>query len=288
MTRLSANGLEFEVLDQGPRDGIPVLMIMGFACQLLHWQPSLVDGLTGRGCRVIRFDNRDSGLSSGLEHLGVPTPGVDPAPYTIDDMADDAVGILDALGVESAHIVGASMGGMIAQSVAGRYPGRTRSLVSIMSTPGDPDLPPPTDEAAAGLSRPPPDPNDREACVEAHIRFWQIIGSPAYAAGEAELRALAESAIDRAVRPTGSARQLAAIIGSPPRGDLLRTVSLPALVIHGEADPLVPIAAGERTASYIPGARFERVPGLGHDFTRANAPLYDQAIGTFVLGIEGA
>ncbi|MGF1453872.1 MAG: alpha/beta fold hydrolase [Alphaproteobacteria bacterium] len=287
MTRVTANGLGFEVLDMGPRDGIPVLMIMGYACQLLHWQPSLVDGLIERGCRVIRFDNRDSGLSEGFDHQGVPTPGVDRPAYTIDDMADDAVGILSALEIGQAHVVGASMGGMIAQSVAGRHSDRVRSLVSIMSTPGDPDLPPASDEAMTALSQPPPDPNDREACVEAHIRFWRIIGSPAYAAGEAELRALAESAIDRAVRPMGSARQLGAILGSPPRGDLLRGVSRPALVIHGEADPLVPIDCGARTASHIKGAKFERVAGLGHDFTRANAHLYERAIGGFVLGVEG-
>ncbi len=286
MARVAANGLEFEVLDQGPRDGAPVIMIMGFACQLCHWPAGLVDGLIDRGLRIIRFDNRDAGLSTKLDHLGVTMPGQGDPPYLLDDMADDTIGILDALGVDSAHVVGASMGGMIAQAVAGRYSARTRSLVSIMSTPGDPDLPPPTDAASSGLMRPPPDPNDREACIQAHIDFWRVIGSPSYAAGEAELRALAEAVIDRAINPAGSARQLSAIVSSPPRGDLLRTVRVPALVIHGEDDPLVRIEAGVRTASYITGAKLERVPGLGHDFTRANAPIYERAIGTFVTSVE--
>ncbi len=292
MARVSANGLEIEILDQGPPDGAPILLIMGFACQLLHWQAPLVDGLIGRGFRVIRMDNRDAGLSSKLDHLGVPSPAsmddLAAPPYRIDDMAADAVGVLDALGISSAHIVGASMGGMIAQAFAGHYPQRVRSLISIMSSTGDPDLPQGREDVVAALMQPPPDPNDREACVEAHIRFWELIGSPAYGAGQAELRALAEAAIDRSLCPQGSARQIVAILASPPRGPLLQTVTAPTMVIHGDDDPLVPVEAGLRTASYVSHARMERIPGLGHDMTRANAPIYERLIGDFAANVEAA
>ncbi len=298
MPQVSANGLTFEVLETGPQDGPAVLLIMGLGCQVLHWRPEFVDGLAGQGFRVVRFDNRDAGLSSKFDAAGVPnimgiledTLSGKPAqaPYSLDDMARDAVGVLDALAIDKAHIVGASMGGMIAQIIAGRHATRAKSLVSIMSSSGDPDLPQAEPEVMGALLSPAPDPADREACVANAMAFWTAIRSPAYPAGDAELRAQCEAAIDRCYCPQGTARQIAAILAHGSRAEVLKTIQVPSLVLHGNADRLVPVACGVRTASLIPGAALTRIDGLGHDFTHANAPVYLREVGTFLTKVENS
>jgi pimeloyl-ACP methyl ester carboxylesterase len=296
MPQVNANGLAFEYESFG-REGDPaILLIMGFSGQLTMWPEALCTGLAAKGLRVIRFDNRDVGKSTHLLEKGTPdigelmaavATGQQPkAPYLLSDMADDAVGLLRALGISRAHIVGASMGGMIAQLVAVNHPDVTLSLTSIMSTTGKRDLPQARPEAMAALMTPPAS-TAREDRITRSINTFRIIGSPGYPATDAELRAFAEREVDRVpYEPTGIARQMAAIFASPPRNDVLKNVRAPALVIHGADDPLVPVEGGKDTAASIPGARLEIVPGMAHDFTDALLPIYLRLIGDFVSKVE--
>ena len=296
MPQINANGLNFEYESFG-RDSDPaILLIMGFSGQLTMWPLALCEGLAAKGFRVIRFDNRDVGKSAHLLDKGTPNVGElmaalmsgQPAnvPYHLSDMADDAVGVLSALGIKQAHIVGASMGGMIAQLVAANHPGATRSLTSIMSTTGRRDLPQAKPEAMAALMTPPTSTN-REDRIQRSINTFRVIGSPGYPATDAEIRAFAEREVDRVpFEPTGIARQMAAIIAAPPRNDLLKSVRAPTLVIHGADDPLVPVDGGKDTAASIPGAHLEIVPGMAHDFTDALLPVYLRLIGDFVSKVE--
>jgi pimeloyl-ACP methyl ester carboxylesterase len=296
MPQVNANGLAFEYESFG-REGDPaILLIMGFSGQLTMWPEALCTGLAAKGLRVIRFDNRDVGKSTHLLDKGTPdigelmaavATGQQPkAPYLLSDMADDAVGLLRALGISRAHIVGASMGGMIAQLVAVNHPDVTLSLTSIMSTTGKRDLPQARPEAMAALMTPPAS-TAREDRITRSINTFRIIGSPGYPATDAELRAFAEREVDRVpYEPTGIARQMAAIFASPPRNDVLKNVRAPALVIHGADDPLVPVEGGKDTAASIPGARLEIVPGMAHDFTDALLPIYLRLIGDFVSKVE--
>jgi len=298
MPQVKANGINIEYESFG-RDSDPaLLLIMGFSAQMTMWPSALCEGLAAKGFRVIRFDNRDIGLSSHLPHLGAPNIGeammkamsgqpVD-APYLLDDMAKDAVSLLDALGISRAHIVGASMGGMIAQIVAAKYPQHTISLTSIMSTTGRRDLPQAKPEAMAALTTPPAS-DSRADRIAQGIKTWRVIGSPGFAATDGELQAAVEAAVDRSpYDPAGIGRQLLAIVASPPRNDILKTVKAPAQVIHGEADPLVPMEGGKDTAASIPGAKLHLVPGMAHDFTNALVPVYLKLIGDFVQGVEKA
>ena len=208
------------------------------------------------------------------------------AAYTLNDMADDAAALLAGLGIDRAHIVGASMGGMIAQLVAANHASKTKSLVSIMSTTGRRDLPPAKPEAMAALMTPPAS-DSREDRIAASMRTWRAIGSPGFAATDAELRADAEMNVDRVpYEPTGIARQMAAIIASPPRNDILKNVRAPSLVIHGVDDPLVPVHGGRDTHASIPGCEIIEVPGMGHDFTAKLAPVLEKHIGDFVARVE--
>jgi pimeloyl-ACP methyl ester carboxylesterase len=296
MPQVRANGIEIEYESFG-RDRDPtVLLIMGFSGQLTLWPVALCEGLVARGFHVVRFDNRDVGKSTHLTEKGAPDIGAlmaqaaagapVTAPYTLSDMAADAAGLLDAIGVERAHIVGASMGGMIAQLVAADHAPRTKSLVSIMSTTGRRDLPPGKPEAMAALMTPPAS-TSRDDRIAAALRTWRTIGSPGYPASDAELRAAAERDIDRVpYDPIGVARQMAAIMASPPRNEKLAGVRVPALVIHGADDPLVPVEGGKDTAASIPGADLVIVPGMGHDFTEALVPVYLKHIGDFVTRVE--
>jgi pimeloyl-ACP methyl ester carboxylesterase len=296
MPQVNVNGLDIEYESFG-REGDPaILLIMGLASQLTLWPEALCSGLTARQFRVIRFDNRDIGKSTHLSDKGAPDLAalmarllsgqpVEP-PYTLNAMAADAMGLLDAIGVDRAHIVGASMGGMIAQLVAVHYPARTKSLVSIMSTTGRRDLPPAKPEAMAAIMTPPAS-LGREDRIEGAVRIWRAIGSPGYPASDAELRALAEREVDRGpYEPAGTARQMAAVIAAPPRNEILKNVRAPTLVIHGADDPLVPVAGGEDTAASIPGAELIINPGMGHDFTQALTPIYLKQIGDFVARVE--
>jgi len=297
MPQVRANGIDIEYESFG-REGDPVvLLIMGVAAQLTIWPASLCEGLAARGFRVIRFDNRDIGKSTHLSDRPAPAAAdlmakrmagerVD-VPYTLGDMADDAVGLLDALGVAGAHIVGASMGGMIAQLVAANHPGRTRSLVSIMSSTGRPGLPEATPAAMAALMTPPAS-EGREDRIAGAINFWRATGSgPAYAPSDEEMRAYAELQVDRTpYDPAGIARQLAAVIAAPPRNDRLKAVRAPTLVIHGADDPLVPPEHGKDTADSIQGAEYVTIPGAGHDFSEALTPVYVKLLGDFLAKVE--
>jgi pimeloyl-ACP methyl ester carboxylesterase len=259
----------------GRASDAPLLLIMGLGAQMLLWDEEFCEALASRGHYVVRFDNRDVGLSTKFDDKGVPNivammqPGADrsSAPYTLDDMADDAAGLLDALRIETAHIVGASMGGMIAQTVAYRHAPKTRSLVSIMSSTGNPALPQAKPEAMAVLMT--PRPPDRASNVEAAALASRVIGSPGFPPDEARVRARAGLMYDRSFTPLGTVRQMAAIFAHGNRAPRLAAVTAPTLVIHGVADPLVPIEGGRDTAKSIPGAQLLEIEGMGHDLPPA-------------------
>lgn len=263
--------LEYDVF--GSARDEPLLLIMGLGAQMLLWDEAFCEQLASRGHFVIRYDNRDVGLSTWLDELGLPNmmdlfaagqrgEEVKP-PYTLDDMADDGMVVLDALGLDRAHICGASMGGMIAQAVAIRHPDRVKSLVSIMSTTGSTDVPPPTAEAMAILMATPPP--EREAVIEQSVKAERVIGSPAYPADPEVVRERAARLFDRSFHPAGAARQMAAIAAHGDRGPALRTLDVPSLIIHGKADPLVPVAGGIDTHEALSGSELMLIEGMGHN-----------------------
>ena len=288
MSRLSeerlapANRIEIAYQEIGDPDGEPLLLIMGLATQMLAWDEPFCAMLAERGFRVIRFDNRDIGHSTKIEAAGLPKR-TDmllgrrrTAPYLLRDMADDTTGLMDHLGVDAAHLVGASMGGMIAQTVAIRRPERVRSLVSIMSSTGSRWLGVPTWKAFGALFAHPA--VGREAAVEHTVRVFRTIGSPGYSLDEARLRELAGASYDRSHSRAGIARQLHAVTASGDRTRALRSVRVPATVIHGASDPLVRPAAGRATARAIPGARLRTIVGMGHDLPRELWPTHVEEI----------
>ena len=274
----TANGISITYEDKGPRDAPAILLVMGLGGQLTLWPDEFVDALNAHGFRTIRYDNRDVGLSTRFEAAGVPNLKwmfvksmlrlpVRPA-YTLADMAADGIALLDHLGIAKAHIVGASMGGMISQHIAARYPERVLSLTSIMSTTGNPKLPRANKEAMAVLANRPMS-GDPEDMIAYSVRAARVIGSPAYPAEEERLQRRVRGDFERGWYPQGVARQMAAIVADGDRRTMLKTISAPTLVIHGEADPLVPLAGGKDTAANIPGARLMTIPGMGHDLPLA-------------------
>ena len=281
MPRVKANRLEFEYDTFGEAGDPPLLLIMGLGAQMISWDEEFCGLLAGRGFRVVRFDNRDTGLSTSLDHLGTPSPfavveGSRPPPYTLEDMADDSAAFLEALGIEAAHLVGASMGGFIAQLVAIRHRQRVLSLTSIMSAPGGlMDNVPATPEATEALLTPPPP--EREAMIAHGVWVSSRICGPEHFDPEESRRRRAR-AIDRAVNTAGTARQFAAIAAARSRVEALRQLDVPALVVHGEADPLVPVENGRRTADAIPGARLLLLPTMGHDLPEPYWPRIVDAI----------
>lgn len=274
MPQIEANGIALEYEDYGEENAPPILLVMGLGAQLTLWPMELVEALVERGFRVIRYDNRDIGLSQKFDgakapgfvrHVLMKRFGFNPkTPYTLGDMAEDGVGLLDALGIERAHIVGASMGGMIAQHIAFSHPDKVLSLTSIMSTTGNPKLPPAQKEAITVLTKRPAS-MEEKVLVEHGMKIGRTIGSPGYPADEERLRANTTANVRRSVYPAGMPRQLAAIIADGCRRARLAGVTAPTLVIHGEADPLVPLAGGQDTAAHIPGAHLKTIPGMGHD-----------------------
>lgn len=276
------NGVELAYEILGDPAAPPLLLIMGLGAQLIDWPQEFCDLLAGQGLRVVRFDNRDAGLSTQLDDLGVPDfAGLmagdrSSVPYLLADLAADTAGLLDALGIPRAHVVGASMGGMVAQQLAVDRPDRVASLCSIMSTTGDRTVGRSTPEAAALLGRPPV--SSREEVLAAAVAGSRVIGSPGFPAAEEELLRRAAAKYDRAYRPLGTLRQYAAVIASPDRTPGLRQVKVPTLVVHGEDDPLVDVSGGRATAAAIPDARLLTVPGMGHDLPRELWPRITEAI----------
>jgi pimeloyl-ACP methyl ester carboxylesterase len=266
--RAQANGIELAYETIGNRGDPPLLLLMGLGMQLIHWDRELCEAIAARGFHLIRFDNRDSGLSTKID---APVPDLRraiaglriEAPYLLSDMADDAFGLLDHLGVDAAHVVGASMGGMIAQTMAIRRPERVRSLVSIMSNTGERRLARPKLRVWGVLTRHAP--TGKDAYVEYFVRVFRAIGSRDFPPDDARIREAAAASYERDHSPAGTGRQLAAIIASGDRTEELRRLRVPTTVIHGEDDPLVPFRGGTATARAIPGARLIAIPGMGHD-----------------------
>jgi pimeloyl-ACP methyl ester carboxylesterase len=273
--QIQANGIAIEVDDQGPVNAEPLLLVMGLGMQLTAWPPELVQMLVSRGFRVIRLDNRDAGLSQGFDHLGMPSLALAGmrysvhlpvrAPYGVADMAADTLGVIDALGLQRVHLCGASMGGMIAQHLAAAHPQRVKSLALMMTTTGSRRLPQPGWRVRSALmSR--PDGSDPAAVARHLQRLLAVIGSPAYPPPDpAEQMRRLQANVARAWRPAGTARQIVAIAADGDRSGLVASITAPTQVIHGDADPLVPVAAGHDLARRIRGATADIVPGMGHD-----------------------
>jgi pimeloyl-ACP methyl ester carboxylesterase len=258
-----------------------LLLVMGLGMQLINWDLEFCEGLAARGFHVIRFDNRDAGLSTKID---APVPNVMRAmagfpiraPYLLDDMANDSFELLDQLGIERAHVVGVSMGGMIAQTMAIRRPERVLSLGSMLSTTGDRRVGTPKLRVWSVLMRRAP--QRRDLYIEYFVRVFRMIGSPGYPVEEARLREQAAATFDRCHHPAGTARQLGAILASGSRTAALRRLDVPTVVIHGRNDPLVPFRAGVATARAIPGAELVAIPGMGHDLPRELWPRFTDAL----------
>src|SRR5258708_3818997 len=288
-----ANGIELCYEIFGDASAEPILLIMGLGAQMIHWDDEFCRQLAARGFRVIRFDNRDIGKSGRmtgdkrlttiellkLRFLKIPVA----APYNLLDMAKDTVGLMDVLGIKSAHLVGASMGGMIAQEIAISFPQRVRSLTSIMSTTGNPKVPPPTREASAMLMAPPP--ATKEEYFERFAQTWKILRVGSFPEDERLDRSRAERTFERGLNPAGVGRQLRAILASGSRKQRLRMVKAPTLVIHGTVDPLVRPEGGKDTAASIPGAKLLMIEGMGHALP---IPMWPQIIDAIDKHAHGA
>jgi pimeloyl-ACP methyl ester carboxylesterase len=288
--QLSANGIRLEVEEHGSPEGEPLLLVMGLGMQLLAWHEDFVALLVERGFRVIRYDNRDIGLSQTFDQHGVPNLPMlmlrhalglrVRSAYSLDDMARDALGVLDALGIAAAHVCGASMGGMIAQHMARIAPTRVKSLTLMMTSSGARHLPAaPLKVRSALIAR--PSSHELEDIVEHYVNLYALIGSPAYPTPPATLGERFTRSIRRSYRPAGTARQMVAIVADGDRSPMLGSIAMPTKIIHGEADPLVPVAAGHDLKAKIPAASIDLVPGMGHDLPAALWPR-------FVAGISEA
>ena len=255
----------------------PTLMLVnGLGSQCINYHADWCEMFVARGLRVVRFDNRDVGLSSKFDDAPVDATGTT---YNLSDMADDAIAVLDAIAVEQAHVMGLSMGGMIVQVLAIEHSHRLLSMTSVMSRTGEPGYGESTPEAFALLTAPPA--TDRESSIANHIAGLRVWGSPEFA-DEARWRRDAERAFDRSFHPSGTARQYRAVVGSAPRADRLRHVTTPSLVMHGDCDTLIDISGGVRTAELIPGAQFQAIEGLGHDYPPQLWNRWVDLISTFV------
>ena len=289
--QIAANGIALEVEDHGSPQGEPLLLVMGLGMQLLAWHEDFVASLVARGFRVIRFDNRDIGLSQSFDTDGVPNLALDSlryvlglkvkSPYTLVDMAADTTGLLDALGIARAHVCGASMGGMIAQRLAARHPERVKSLTLMMTSSGSRRLPGPSLKVRAAMISRPKEPRRIASVVEHYVNLYGLIGSPAFPVTRDHLRERFTRSVARSYRPAGTARQMLAIAADGDRSALLAALRPPTHVIHGAADPLIPVPAGRDLAARIPGATLDVVEGMGHDLPKELWPR-------FVAGIAGA
>lgn len=280
MPKIQSNGIELEYDTFGPAAAKPLLLVMGLGTQMIAWDVDFCGQLADRGHHVIRFDNRDIGLSTHFDESGLPdiaalmsaqAEGKEMrVPYLLRDMAADAIGLLDGLGIESAHIVGASMGGMIAQTMVIEHSPRVRSMTSIMSNTGSPGGAPPSPEAMAVLLTPPPE--TREGAIEHGVKNQRVIGSSGFDFDEERVRERVAEAYDRSFHPQGSARQFAAITASGSRQEALSRLEVPTLVIHGDADPLVKLQNGIETHEAIADSELLVIEGMGHDLPKGAWP----------------
>jgi len=289
--QISANGIAIEVEDHGSVNGEPLVLIMGLGMQLVAWHEDFVQQLVSRGFRVIRFDNRDIGLSQNFDHLGMPNLALDSlkhvvglpvkSAYSLADMANDTAALLDVLGIPQAHICGASMGGMVAQQLAVRHPKKVKSLTLMMTSSGARRLPGPSMKVRGALLSRPDDPKSIDSVIAHYVRLYKLIGSPGYPASDDYLFQRLGKSVRRSYRPRGTARQLSAIAADGDRSGLLSQIRLPTRVLHGLADPLVPVAAGHDLAAKIKGAQLDLVDGMGHDLP---VPLWPR----FIASISAA
>lgn len=287
MPTVSTNGIQIAYEVHGCSHDAVLLLVQGLGMPLAAWPPPLIDALVAEGFRVITFDNRDIGRSELLDHLAVPNIIVQTlrkfvglkvnAPYQLADMMGDVRGLIDALDIDAVHLVGVSMGGMISQLLALAEPERVTSLVSIMSTTNERGLPGPTKAVRRHIVRGPSEPT-REARLAYHWQLWRLLGSPGYPLSEEELGTFLQRIFDRGMTADGTARQMLAIMATPGRRKRLRQLRVPTLVIHGDADPLVPIACGVDTANAIPDAQMVRIDGMGHDLPVALVPRLSRLI----------
>jgi len=286
MAQLRSNGLTIEYDSFGDRGADPMLLIMGLGTQMIAWSADFCESLAAHGHYVVRFDNRDIGLSTKLE--GTRAPGRLRylmhhvfhtnlgAPYSLQDMASDAAGVLDALDIDAAHVLGASMGGMIAQLLTVGHPERVKSLTSLMSTSGDPKLPRAKPELVKHMITGRPDTSDPAVMLDHTVATAKMMGSPAYPRSDEEWRELIGASLQRSFYPPGFIRQMAAIVADGSRVERLRKINTPTLVIHGREDPLVPVEGGIDTARQIRDSRLEIIEGMGHDIP---PPLVERITG---------
>ena len=295
MPNVTANGIKIEYDTIGNPSLPPLLLIMGLGGQLIHWETDFCRQLADKGLFIIRYDNRDTGLSTKFEAAGLPDmsemikalmqgQSIE-TPYSLNDMADDAAGLLEALNIAKAHICGCSMGGMIAQSLAIRHPQLISSLISIYSTTGNPDLPPPQPAGMEALMTPPP--IERQAFIEYNIKTMQAIAGSGFPFDEQFIRNISARSYDRAFYPQGISRQMMAVMAQENRKPALASIRVPTLVIHGTADPLVPPEHGQDTANAIPGAQLMLIEGMGHDLPSVKGP-WPQIIDAIAAHTKGA
>ena len=298
MPQITLNGLSFEHDVVGPEDGEPVLLVMGFSAQMTNWPDALRHGIAEAGYRVIRFDNRDIGLSQQLDEHPVPSPmeligalqaGKDPSsmvPYVLDDMATDAAALLEALGAKPAHVIGASMGGMIVQLLALNHPDYVRSLIPVMTTSGDPSLPPATPEAMQALTAQPAS-TGREDVIKVALNSRRTIGSAdGVRDSDDEILRKAGEGYDRSYTPMGVGRQYGAILAQPRWHHRLAQLDVPTMVLHGEVDPLIPAACGRDIAARVPGASYVGLDGWGHDVPAKMIPTLVDKIVRFIKTVD--
>lgn len=293
MKTVTANGITINYEDRGPADATPLLLVNGYTSTMLSWPEELMEGLKAEGFRVIRYDNRDVGRSEKLKGLpkvsevakAVREGRTPDMPYKVADMAADGIGLMDALGIERAHVMGISMGGMIVQRMAIHFPERLLSVTSIMSTTGNPDLPKASDEAMKALQAQPAS-EEREDVIRHRMKGRRVYQSPAYPKSEEDLYEFVAREYDHMYYPEGGIRQYAAIVGDGSRVDELKKVRVPFLVVHGDSDPLVPPSGGEDTAKSVPGAKHVVIEGMGHDLPVELCAQYVELISTHARAAE--
>lgn len=295
MPQVASNGIEIAYEDHGHTDDPVLLMVHGLSMPLAAWPPALIEALVAMRFRVVTFDNRDIGWSQRFDHAEIPSIIVQgfrrivglpvKSPYHLTDMMRDTEGLLDALNIDSAHVVGVSMGGMISQLLTIHAPQRVKSLTSIMSTTGNRKLPGPSNAVTRHLLRGPSGPSPEEGFAYSR-KMWRLIGSPAYRKSDQEMDLFLQRIFDRGITVEGRARQTLAILAAASRVPELKKINTPTLVIHGEEDPLVPVACGHDTARSIPGARITTIAGMGHDLPDALIPRFTDLIARHATTVE--